>query len=99
MLRSTLSTTWTLGRQAGVLLLGAGVVAIGIAMLVLPGPGILVILAGLGILALEFDWARQWLGRFRRRVSRVRERLRRPGSDPASEARASSPTPRILDIS
>lgn len=28
-------------------------------MLVLPGPGTLVMLAGLGILALEFEWARE----------------------------------------
>ena len=43
---------WAAG---GFLLLGAG-----LAMLVLPGPGLLVIAIGLGILALEFAWA-DWL--------------------------------------
>jgi len=28
-----------------------------------PGPGILTIIAGLGFLALEFDWAERWLER------------------------------------
>lgn len=40
---------------AGILLVGAG-----LAMLVLPGPGLLVIAIGLAILALEFAWA-EWL--------------------------------------
>jgi tellurite resistance protein TerC len=33
----------------------------GVAMLVLPGPAILLIPLGLGILATEFRWARKWL--------------------------------------
>lgn len=77
MPRSTLTTTWILARRAGVLLLGASVLAIGVAMLVLPGPGVLVIPAGLAILALEFGWARRWLEGFRRRASRAHQELRR----------------------
>lgn len=38
---------------------GAVVLAVGLAMVVLPGPAVLVILLGLGILALEFEWARR----------------------------------------
>ena len=83
MRRSTLTMICTLGRRAGVLLLGVSVVSIGIAMLVLPGPGILVIPAGLGILALEFEWAQRWLARIRRRAGLARERLRRRWSDHA----------------
>jgi tellurite resistance protein TerC len=30
-------------------------------MIVLPGPAVLVIPLGLGILAIEFAWARRWL--------------------------------------
>ena len=44
---------------AGFLVLLAGVV-----MLVTPGPGIPVIIIGLGMLALEFAWAERWLERF-----------------------------------
>lgn len=36
-------------------------IAAGIAMLVLPGPGILVILLGLGLLGTEFPWAKRLL--------------------------------------
>jgi len=44
-----------------VAIIGGTVLAIGIALLVLPGPAFLVIPAGLGILAVEFAWARRWL--------------------------------------
>jgi uncharacterized protein (TIGR02611 family) len=40
-------------------LMGGTVVLVGIALLVLPGPGIVIILAGLAILASEFLWARR----------------------------------------
>jgi uncharacterized protein (TIGR02611 family) len=43
---------------AGFIVLLAGVV-----MLVTPGPGIPVIILGLGMLALEFSWAERWLER------------------------------------
>jgi tellurite resistance protein TerC len=39
-------------------ILGASILIIGILMLVLPGPAVVVIPAGLGILATEFVWAR-----------------------------------------
>jgi hypothetical protein len=41
--------------------LGGTVVLIGIAMIILPGPAILVIPAGIAILATEFIWARRWM--------------------------------------
>jgi hypothetical protein len=40
---------------------GGTILIIGAAMLVLPGPGWVVIFIGLGILAIEFAWARRWL--------------------------------------
>ena len=46
-------------------MVGGTVVLVGICMLVLPGPGILVIPAGLAILSLEFAWARLWLRKMR----------------------------------
>jgi len=51
-------------RQAKRLIIGTigfTVVLIGAAMIVLPGPAVLVIPAGLGILATEFIWARRLL--------------------------------------
>ncbi|MGS2618291.1 TIGR02611 family protein [Micromonospora sp. LZ34] len=47
---------------------GALVVTIGIALIPLPGPGWLLVIAGLGIWAVEFHWARRLLGFTRRHV-------------------------------
>jgi uncharacterized protein (TIGR02611 family) len=57
-------------------LLGFTVVLVGIAMLVLPGPGLLVIAAGLGMLALEFAWAERVLERTLERMSETSTRVR-----------------------
>ncbi|MBU6315383.1 MAG: PGPGW domain-containing protein [Acidobacteria bacterium] len=53
-----------IGRNAkriAVFVAGVVVVAAGVAMLVLPGPGLVVIILGLGILATEFVWAERAL--------------------------------------
>lgn len=42
-------------------LVGGTVLALGIVLIVLPGPAFLVIPAGLAILAIEFAWAKRWL--------------------------------------
>ena len=52
--------------QAGVLIVGFGLVAAGIAMLVLPGPGWAAIILGLIVLASEYAWARRLLDPVRR---------------------------------
>ena len=44
-----------------VMVVGGTVLAIGVALVVLPGPAFIVIPAGLAILAIEFAWARRWL--------------------------------------
>jgi tellurite resistance protein TerC len=44
---------------------GATVLLIGIALLVLPGPAFVVIPIGLAILATEYAWARRWLKKAR----------------------------------
>ena len=41
--------------------MGGAVTIAGLAMLVLPGPGLLVVVAGLAILGTEFAWARRRL--------------------------------------
>jgi uncharacterized protein (TIGR02611 family) len=53
------------------MLLGFTVVLIGLALLVLPGPGLLVIAVGLGMLALEFAWAERVLERTLERMSQT----------------------------
>ena len=51
--------------------IGVTVLLIGVAMIVLPGPAVVVIPAGLGILAVEFTWARRLLAHLKKRGSRV----------------------------
>ncbi|HUS41122.1 MAG TPA: PGPGW domain-containing protein [Ilumatobacteraceae bacterium] len=46
-----------------ILILGTAVLLAGVAMLALPGPGVLVIILGLVILATEFAWAERMLDR------------------------------------
>ncbi len=46
-------------RKAGILVLGWVLVLAGVAALVLPGPGLLLLLAGMTILSQEYEWARR----------------------------------------
>jgi uncharacterized protein (TIGR02611 family) len=65
--------SWPGGRLAwriGVTVAGVAVVVLGVVLLPLPGPGWLVIFAGLGVLATEYAWAAALLQRVRRWVSR-----------------------------
>ena len=70
-------------RRLAILVIGATVVLAGVVMLVVPGPGIVVILLGLGLLALEFAWAARLLKRAKRvareAADRVRDTIRGPG--------------------
>jgi tellurite resistance protein TerC len=50
-------------RQTAVLAAGILLVLAGLAMLVLPGPGLVTILLGLVVLATEFAWAHHLLGK------------------------------------
>jgi tellurite resistance protein TerC len=52
-------------KRIAVSVIGFTVLLVGVALLVLPGPGLVVIVAGLAILGLEFAWARAWLARAR----------------------------------
>jgi tellurite resistance protein TerC len=63
-------------RKIAVVVFGTSVLAIGVLMLVLPGPAFVVIPAGLSILALEFVWARRWLVRVQRHANDALRSLR-----------------------
>jgi len=54
-------------RRAMVGIVGSSMALAGVALLVLPGPGIPLILAGLGILSLEFAIAGTWMEAIKRR--------------------------------
>lgn len=80
-LRRTITYKWA--RRIVVGVIGGSVVLIGIAMIVLPGPAIVVVPLGLGILGLEFAWARVWLRKLRATATNVVNRVRgRRNTDP-----------------
>jgi uncharacterized protein (TIGR02611 family) len=53
--------TYKVAKRIAIGIVGGTVVAIGIVMMITPGPGIPAILGGLAILSIEFAWARIWL--------------------------------------
>jgi uncharacterized protein (TIGR02611 family) len=63
--------------RLGVLVVGTILLVAGVIMIVMPGPAIVFIPLGLGVLATEFPWARTVLCKARPMIDRVVERARR----------------------
>jgi uncharacterized protein (TIGR02611 family) len=72
--RRALDVTWRLV----VLIVGLLIIAGGLGMLVLPGPGWAAIFVGLAVLATEFDWAQRLLHRVRDRVRAATRQAKDP---------------------
>lgn len=64
------------GKRVAVGVAGFALLAAGIVMLVVPGPGLLTIVAGLALLATEFAWAERTLEQTKRRAASAAERVR-----------------------
>ncbi len=82
-----LAITYKWARRIAVTLIGGTVLLVGVAMVVLPGPALVVIPFGLGILGLEFAWARRWLKKLKDKGQQVvgsvkRGRRRTPPDQP-----------------
>lgn len=60
-------------KRFAVTIVGAALLLLGLALMVLPGPGILVIVAGLAVLATEYVWAQRLLKRARSQAEKVQE--------------------------
>lgn len=73
-LHRTITYKWA--RRIVVAVIGGSILVLGIAMVVLPGPAIVVIPIGLGVLGLEFAWARHWLRKLRATATDVVNRVR-----------------------
>jgi uncharacterized protein (TIGR02611 family) len=75
-------------RRGGITVAGLVMLAAGVAMLVLPGPGLAVIALGLAVLATEYDWAARLLAEVRQRAARMAgplaDRLRRKRQAPVT---------------
>ena len=66
---------WPVARKIVVAVIGGTIVLFGIALLVLPGPGLVVIPIGLLIMASEFAWARWLLHRGKKVVNKTKGKL------------------------
>ncbi len=62
-------------RRTLVAVIGGTIVLIGIAMLVLPGPAVVVIPLGLTILASEFAWARRYVRKARELLENAKNKV------------------------
>ena len=77
-------------KRTAVMVVGGLLVVAGVALLVLPGPGLLLIIAGLAVLATEFVWAERVLDSTKRRAASaskvVGRRVRRGRTEDGPEA-------------
>lgn len=71
-----LSVTYRGARRIAVFVLGTTLLLFGAVLLVLPGPGLLVVFLGLTLLATEFVWARLWLRRLKVSTKRAGRKAR-----------------------
>ena len=62
-------------RQTWITVAGTVVVLIGLVLLILPGPGLVIIIAGLAILGTEFDWARRIMEPLKRQLEQAKTKL------------------------
>jgi hypothetical protein len=72
-------------KRVAVTIAGFLVLLAGIAMLVLPGPGIVVIIAGLAILATEYVWAQRLLKIAKEKASQAKDAILRKKEIPEDE--------------
>lgn len=60
-------------KRSAVTIVGIVLVAAGVVLMPLPGPGILLVVAGLAVLATEYVWARKFLGRAKDEAEKAQE--------------------------
>ena len=63
--------TYKVAKRIAIGVVGGSVLLVGVAMIILPGPAFVVIPVGLGILSLEFAWARSWLKKIKDKAQSV----------------------------
>ena len=87
MVREILVGTLKQARRLVVAVVGFTVLLIGVVMFFTPGPAIVVIPIGLGILATEFLWARRLLKKFKEKATQManKARSKKKGSQPEAE--------------
>lgn len=67
-------------RKTWILVAGWALVLLGVAALILPGPGLLLLFAGVALLAREYTWAERWVAPVRTRaIDTAEQSVRTPG--------------------
>lgn len=74
--------TYKIAKRVAIGIVGGSVLVVGILMIVLPGPAFIVIPVGLGILSLEFAWARSWLRKIKAKAQALTGTAPRAGDAP-----------------
>jgi uncharacterized protein (TIGR02611 family) len=72
------------GKRIAITVAGVVVILVGVAMLVLPGPGWLVIFLGLSILATEYVWAERLLKKAKEKAGQAKDAVFRKKQGPAA---------------
>jgi uncharacterized protein (TIGR02611 family) len=62
---------WRSSKRAVVFVVGVALLTVGLIMMVTPGPGLVLIVLGLAILATEFAWAQHLLDQARRQAEKA----------------------------
>lgn len=75
-------------RKFIITVVGFAVFVLGLILIPLPGPGILVCIAGLFILSLEFAWAERHLDRAKTAQRKIIEKARTTNKPPPENTRA-----------
>lgn len=78
--------TWNHARQLVILVIGVTILIVGVALLVLPGPGTVVIPIGLAVLGTEFVWAKRLLRRVKDGAVRMAQSARGSSTPPRSDS-------------
>jgi uncharacterized protein (TIGR02611 family) len=64
---------WRSSKRAVVFVVGVALLVVGLIMFVTPGPGIVLVIAGLAVLATEFAWAEHLLDKARESATKAGE--------------------------
>lgn len=78
---------WRSSKRAAVFVLGCALLIVGLVMFVTPGPGIVLVVAGLAVLATEFAWAEHLLDKAKEQAARAGQSAQKvPGVSQATAA-------------
>ena len=81
MIKTLVDITYRQARRLVIFVVGMSVLALGVVLIITPGPAFIVIPAGLAILSIEFAWAKRVLRRVREHISEQHRRLRLRNQD------------------